>query len=776
MDDKRRCAAGRWAASILLAAFSVGLAASAMAQFSISIQEIGPKQSDLDPTDPDGASGGRVNGLAISADNNQLMYAASEWGGLFRSTNGGRNWQHLPGHVPHATWDVEIDPGNSNRVYATSFFDGRVQSRAGINISTNGGSTWTLPATAMAPENFCRQALRRVQPSAFGIAISEDDPQDIYIGTNCGLAISNDRGASWRYVDPTPVDGADNVWDVAVHHSGIIDICGDDGHQRSTDGGVTWTTATGLNRLPSGRCSIVASPDESYVLFAVVGTSIYETLDGGANWANTYDNPRPQGRIPFVAANKRSSTQFDLWFGDVQLHRGTCTTPTVPSPGGNQRCQDSTNWAGPFTRSAGGHDDMGDVVFDPQVTTDACPLLMSSDGGVYYNTRTSSPNCHEPIWEQPDVTPQAVWNWDMAGAPRAGTIGEDLYFGNQDTGSFGTTTAGANPPNWTNRDCCDAFDIVAESARVLTTICCYGGGRSTRLFIRDPGLVGGGEIANYPPGNLRGFQTLDSIASYGPGRYVIITSQGIYVTDDITANPIQWRALGSGSVPTNACGIQTARSSNNVTFYVKNGGCDGDRQGTLWRYEGTAANGVWQQVAGPGGGQFGIFAVHPNDPNRLIASDLGGAGGPAMTRTHDGGTTWTAMPQLDALMTSNGAFHYENDLGPRRFTNLGGYPQPSMVAFDPHDDEILAAGGVDSGVFISVDGGSNWQLSTDPHSPAVSGVPHIPRPLFAYFDHDDPNQIKLYVGTKGRGQWRIAFSKQPQSRPVSLPWLRLILK
>ena len=80
---------------------------------------------------------------------------------------------------------------------------------------------------------------RRDEPSAFGISIDPDNPNNVLIGTNCGLAISDDRGQTWRFVDPTPSDGADDVWDVVVHHGGIIDLIGDDGHRRSSDGGVS---------------------------------------------------------------------------------------------------------------------------------------------------------------------------------------------------------------------------------------------------------------------------------------------------------------------------------------------------------------------------------------------------------------------------------------------------------------------------------------------------------------------------------------------------------
>jgi hypothetical protein len=745
------------AAGLLVA----GLSLPVLAQLNVTIWEIGPTQSNLDPRDPDGASGGRINGLATIADNSRTLYAASEWGGLWKSTDAGRTWTHLDGHVPTATWDVEVDPGNASRVFATSFYDGRVNSRAGINVSLDAGLTWNKPASAVPPRNFCMEEIRREEPSAFGIAIDPVNTQNVYIGTSCGLAISNNRGGTWQYVDPTPTDRADDIWDVVVHHGGIIDLCGQDGHRRSTDGGATWTTATGASRLPGGRCSIAASPDEAHVLFAVVGTTIYESDDGGATWPHRYNNPRAQGRIPFVATNKRDGRAFDLWFGDVRLHRGTCQTPSPPGPGGARRCQASASWAGPFTRSTGGHDDVGDILFESGETHNACPVLFSSDGGVYFNTRATSPQCHSPQWEQPNRTPRAVWNWDMAGARRAGSTGEDLYFGNQDTGVFGTTNAGATTPNWNNQRCCDGFDVAADSSRALSTVCCYGGGRSTRLFLSNPGLTGGGEINTYPSGNLRGFQQLDSITTFGTDRYAIITSTGVFITTNIAASPVSWTEIGATTTPPSACGIQVARSGSTVTFFVKSGGCDGDRPGTLWRHTGTSTTGAWQQVTRGGAGQFGVYAVDPNNPNRIIASDLGGPSGPEMVMTTNGGSSWTSLNQLDQLMTGGGVFRYENRRGPRRFTRFQGYPQPTLVAFDPFDRDVIVAAGADSGVFISVNGGTSWKLVTDPINPRISGVPHIPRARHAHFEHDEPEIVRVYLGTQGRGQWRLGFRKKP---------------
>ena len=75
----------------------------------LSFEDINPNNADTDNADADRASGGRVNGLAIASGNNQLIFAASEWGGLYRTTDGGLTWAHLPGHNPMAMWDVEVD-------------------------------------------------------------------------------------------------------------------------------------------------------------------------------------------------------------------------------------------------------------------------------------------------------------------------------------------------------------------------------------------------------------------------------------------------------------------------------------------------------------------------------------------------------------------------------------------------------------------------------------------------------------------------------------------
>jgi hypothetical protein len=214
--------------------------------------------------------------------------------------------------------------------------------------------------------------------------------------------------------------------------------------------------------------------------------------------------------------------------------------------------------------------------------------------------------------------------------------------------------------------------------------------------------------------------------------------------------------------------LQVATTAGTPTFYVKSGGCNGELQGTVWRYQGTSGGSTWQQLPAPTGpGGFGVYAVDRNDPQRLIASHLGAPAGPEMVFTRNAGTTWSRLSALDTLMTGAGTFKYLNQSGPNvpvgtASIRFNGYPQPTLVAFDPSDPDILAAGSADSGVFISTNGGTQWQLVTDPNSPGTSGTPHIPRPYYAHFDHDPPGgDINLFLGTRGRGAWRLTFKKVP---------------
>ena len=415
---------------------------TASAQMTVVVRDISPDQSSSDAANPNGASGGRVNGLGVDRTTPARVFAASEWGGLFRSLDNGLTWAHLDGHVPTTTWDVEVDPTNSNRVYATSFYDGRVNSRAGINVSTDGGATWTRPATATPPAGFCLSDVRRPEPAAFGISIDPANAKRVFIGTNCGLAVSADAGVTWNFVDPTPANGAQTVWDVVVHHGGIIDICGDDRHRRSTDGGATWTTATGtpLQPLPSGRCSLTVSPDEAYVLFAVVRHYYLRVRQRRTDLAEQLRRTR-RARAHSIRGDQSARGRHVR-----SVVRRRQPAPRRPAPRPARQT--------PAGRSDATRPPRGPTRHRRSQRLGRHRLCAwrrercLSHSLLVRRRRLSQPQQGESRLPHPGLG-AAQRNARMrcgihlaGGSRRPGATPEDLYFGNQDTGTFGTTNAG----------------------------------------------------------------------------------------------------------------------------------------------------------------------------------------------------------------------------------------------------------------------------------------------------------------------------------------------
>ena len=249
---------------------------------------------------------------------------------------------------PTRAWDVAAAPDGLT-VYATSFYDGRRSSLAGIQVSKNAGSTWTHPA--ITPPAGC-DADRAAQPSAFGIAL-RPGTNEALAGTNCGIARTTDGGNTWVQFDPTPTNGVDpnNVWDLVALPGGQTYACGADGLLSSPNGQpTTWTTPVS-NMTLGGFCSLAVSPDEPNVVFAAIAANSFRELfnsfgsqffEGvvtfaagtatGVTWTAIPhpDGTKPKNRVSFVVTNDRSGPAFDLWLGEGDFWRAPCTAGSSP--------------------------------------------------------------------------------------------------------------------------------------------------------------------------------------------------------------------------------------------------------------------------------------------------------------------------------------------------------------------------------------------------------------------------------------------------------------
>ena len=778
----------------------------ASAQITATWYDINPSSSNSN--DPNGASGGRINHVAAASDFSRV-YAATEFGGLYTSFDQGNTWVRINTYSPTTTWDVKVDPTNNNRVYATSFFDGRVNPFSGINISDDAGTTWravNIPAlNALA----CLQPRARNEPSGWQIAINPGNTRTVFAGTNCGLGRSLDGGANWVFIDPSPGDRtAEQVYSVIAHGAQIVDVITDNGHFRSTDNGNTWSAvpvAPGPVAGNSGVGTTVAvSPAESYVLLAgntqvlpnptaglppLVGNNIWESDDGGATWPTSLTPPggRPsaQGRFPFVKTNQlASSTQFDVWFGDVNLFKTTATTPSPPAQGGVPRTP-LNSWTNAQT---GAHQDVGDVMFDPRFSAGACPSLFSSDGGVFRNTRLTNPVCQGPLWTPPAITPHATWLFGMDGV-RVVPGTHALTHGLQDDGGWAATIVaeGHNPPvpNWNNYTCCDVFQN-SQGARILSLEGFFGtAARGFQLFRRNLDGGGASQIAPYPSVALFAaftsgkqnvpFGATGAVVNLGIGTGTPPVGSGVFFTNDITSGGISWTALSAPAAPNSLAGngnLRVANLGGTSNVYYHTGTGNPESTGVIFRSPIVAPTGPagtnWTALPLPAGiVSATVWDVDPNNGQRLIISGITAFQNFQIWMTPDFGGTWNRLNALENLMlgVTPGGATFVNQATQGKNTAFGfGYWQPTLLKFNPIDATTLIAGAMDAGVFASLDNGTNWQLISNPTAP-TSTSPHVPRPVFAYFSPGrfsaSTSAFDVWIGTTGAGVMKVVLETQP---------------
>lgn len=130
-------------------------------------------------------------GLACSAANPDVVYALieSESTGLFKSTDGGRNWALVQGdnvgNRPFYYADIFVDPSNPDRLFNLYSM---------VDMSTDGGRTFRtiLPYSGVHPDHHA-------------FYIHPDDPMFIIDGNDGGLNISRDGGQNWTFVNNLPL-------------------------------------------------------------------------------------------------------------------------------------------------------------------------------------------------------------------------------------------------------------------------------------------------------------------------------------------------------------------------------------------------------------------------------------------------------------------------------------------------------------------------------------------------------------------------------------------
>jgi photosystem II stability/assembly factor-like uncharacterized protein len=250
----------------------------------------------------------RVWHLEPSPADPEVVYAGAEDAALFRSGNGGKTWEELPGLRGHGS-GPHWQPGAGGMCLHTILLDGSNAGRifvaisaAGAFRSDDGGVTWR-PVNRGLKSDFMPNPIAEVGHCVHRIAMHRSRPEVLFMQKHWDVMRSNDAGESWHEVSGNlPTDFGFAI-DVHAHEPDtvyVVPIKSDSEHYppegklrvyRSRAGGNEWEALT--HGLPQSNCYVnvlrnamaVDSLDSCGVYFGTTGGQVYASADAGDTWA-----------------------------------------------------------------------------------------------------------------------------------------------------------------------------------------------------------------------------------------------------------------------------------------------------------------------------------------------------------------------------------------------------------------------------------------------------------------------------------------------------------
>ena len=249
----------------------------------------------------------RVWHLEPSLSDPDTVYAGVEDAAMFRTTDGGKSWQELPGLREHGTgpkWQpgaggmclhtILIDPSNPNRMYIAI-------SAAGAFRTDDGGKSWK-PINQGLRSEYIPDPKAEVGHCVHRIAFHPSRPNTLFMQKHWHVMRSDNAGDSWEKVSGNlPTDFGFPI-DVHAHEPEtiyVVPIKSDSEHYplegklrvyRSRTGGNEWEALT--KGLPQQDCYVnvlrdsmcVDSLDPCGVYFGTTGGQVYGSANAGDSW------------------------------------------------------------------------------------------------------------------------------------------------------------------------------------------------------------------------------------------------------------------------------------------------------------------------------------------------------------------------------------------------------------------------------------------------------------------------------------------------------------
>jgi photosystem II stability/assembly factor-like uncharacterized protein len=645
-----------------------------------------------------------IGDVALSASNPDLVWVgtgepnnrqSSSFGdGVYKSTDGGRTWQHMGLRDSQHIGRIIIDPIDADTVYVAAL--GRLwgpNAERGVFKTTDGGRTWTnvkfidqdtgFVDMVMDPNNrsvlYAAAYQRRRAPWGFNGG-----------GPGGGLFKTVDAGRTWTKLTGGLPDGTIGriglaIWrrDPRVVYA-TFEHRDNGGTFRSDDGGMTWRKMSSVNPRPMYYSKIHVDPSNDQRIY-ILGSDLMVSSDGGRTFADPATG-RP-------GANQGMSPTYDvgvhgdhhaLWINPANpkhlilgndgglyfSHDGSLTWDKVNNIPIGQFYGIGVDMATPYNIYGGLQDTHS--FGGPSATRHYLGIL--NEDWVQINTG-------DGMYAQPDPNdPDTIYTESQDG---------NLSRFHRPTGDrkpIRPVARAGDPPyrfNWTS-----PIVISPHNSKTLY----FGGNRVFRSTDRGDTWTEGPDLTRAED---RGALT---IMGARPGREVLSSNDGVGAWGTITAlaeSPVTEGLLWAG---TDDGLVQVSRDSGRTWRNVTD------------RLPGPARKGRISRVE-PGHRDASVIYVsldrHQDDdfaPHVFVSKDFG--------------ETWRSIA-----------------------AGLPGMGWINVVKEHPRNPDVLFVG-TETGLFVSVNAGANWTRFTH-------GFPTVPVDDLVIH----PRENDLVVGTHGRAIW-----------------------
>jgi len=236
--------------------------------------------------------------IALDPQNTKKIYV-SAWsvenqqaGDLFRSHDGGKNWEALPGMHGKSIRAMAIAASDSSVLVAGAL--------DGVYRSNDGGNSWTRISSSNQSE------IKNIE----SIAVDPKNPNIVYAGTWHLAWKTSDGGASWQHINKGMIDDSD-VFSVIVDSSNpsIVFASACSGIYKSESAGDLFKKIQGIPFSARRTRVLKMDPSNPKIVYAGITEGLWKTMDEGTTWKRVSN---PEVVVNDVMIDPRNSSRVLL--------------------------------------------------------------------------------------------------------------------------------------------------------------------------------------------------------------------------------------------------------------------------------------------------------------------------------------------------------------------------------------------------------------------------------------------------------------------------------